>query len=416
MPAGDRARTGSQSRKAPRFTSFLQWPVGFSAEQPGPRVTVRERTIRWAAVAGLIWRTMLIVTMLPLTISWSAQLPEVLAVALLAAGANIGLLVIVGPRNRPTLLRQRSFFVADIGVAAGLNLWTSAVIERGSLYAHYPWRDLFFPYVWGTIALWTGVRGVGTGVALVLLAAGPLQWGMTAINHSRFAADFAPVLDRDLWLVATFALALGATYMSRRMAEAVALVGEETARAELLRTMHDSALQTLEGIALQADASTPAEQRLPLIRDIACQQALRLRSLLRQNGEAHIDAPGLRAGLRRLVEEFRHEGLAVELVTHELVTEPSAPFAHALVAAAHEAFTNVIKHAGTNQAVVRAATRPDGVSVTIRDHGKGFALDSSPAGFGLTRSVAERMQEVGGTAEVWSEPGRGTRVTLWTPQ
>ena len=75
-----------------------------------------------------------------------------------------------------------------------------------------------------------------------------------------------------------------------------------------------------------------------------------------------------------------------------------------------------IENAGTDQVVVRAATRPDGVSVTIRDHGKGFALDSSPAGFGLTRSVVDRMQEVGGTAEVWSEPGRGTRVTLWVPQ
>jgi signal transduction histidine kinase len=181
-------------------------------------------------------------------------------------------------------------------------------------------------------------------------------------------------------------------------------------------TMHDSALQTLEGIALQTDAPTPAEQRLSLIRDVARQQALQLRSLLRKNGETHIDAPGLQAELRHLAEEFRQEGLAVELVTHELAAEPSAPFAHALVAAAREALTNVIKHAGTDRAVVRAATRPDGVSVTIRDHGKGFALDPPTAGFGLTRSVAERMQEVGGVAEVWSEPGRGTRVTLWAPQ
>src|SRR4051794_21197784 len=70
VPRGDKGRAGSQGRDVSRVASLLQWPVGLCAGQPGARVAVRQRTIRWAGVAGLIWRTMLIVTVLPLTISW----------------------------------------------------------------------------------------------------------------------------------------------------------------------------------------------------------------------------------------------------------------------------------------------------------------------------------------------------------
>jgi signal transduction histidine kinase len=65
--------------------------------------------------------------------------------------------------------------------------------------------------------------------------------------------------------------------------------------------------------------------------------------------------------------------------------------------------------------VVRAVSRPDGVEVTVRDHGRGFGPGAERAGFGVDRSIVARMREVGGRAELWSAPGRGTRVTLWAP-
>ena len=37
------------------------------------------------------------------------------------------------------------------------------------------------------------------------------------------------------------------------------------------------------------------------------------------------------------------------------------------------------------------------------------------AGFGCDQSIRARIEEVGGTAEIWSEAGRGTRVRVWVP-
>jgi signal transduction histidine kinase len=91
-----------------------------------------------------------------------------------------------------------------------------------------------------------------------------------------------------------------------------------------------------------------------------------------------------------------------------------------LADAAHEALTNVVKHAGVDRAVVRAATVDDGTRVTVRDHGQGFdpaavQADATGARFGVRQSIKARMADAGGTAVVDSSPGRGTRVELWVP-
>jgi signal transduction histidine kinase len=58
------------------------------------------------------------------------------------------------------------------------------------------------------------------------------------------------------------------------------------------------------------------------------------------------------------------------------------------------------------------------VEVTVRDHGRGFDPEAERGGFdfGIEQSITGRMREVGGRAELWSAPGRGTRVMLWGPR
>jgi signal transduction histidine kinase len=95
--------------------------------------------------------------------------------------------------------------------------------------------------------------------------------------------------------------------------------------------------------------------------------------------------------------------------------EPTPNVAAALVEAVREALQNVTKHSGTSIVIVRADTVDSGIQVTVRDHGCGFDVEKVSRGFGLTQSVEARVKEIGGTAGVWSLPGRGTRVTLWVP-
>jgi len=399
--------------------------VGVRRTRPRSRVVlprslelaVQERTVRWAGIATLIWRTLTMLVILLLSLGWTERYPALVGVAIVVSAANAGLLVVVWKQARPTLLQYPATFILDIAIALGLNLATSFLIKHDTLYAGYPWHDLFFPYVWATVALWTGVRGPITGLVLLVLAAGPLQWSMTSVNQYPFSANLPAIADRDSWALASFLLALGATYLFRRSAEALAIAGHQTAKAEVLRAMHDSAIQALDGIRLKATPSSrPPGQSLAEIHDFAQEQAEALRDAYRRQLAALEEAPTLSSGLGELAARFRRQGLQIELLTEELTAELPPPVISALLGATGEALTNVQKHSGTNRALVRATTWGDGTVIAIRYHGRGLTTNKPTPCLGLQNSIVARMQEAGGTAEVWSEPGRGTRITLRIPK
>jgi signal transduction histidine kinase len=172
------------------------------------------------------------------------------------------------------------------------------------------------------------------------------------------------------------------------------------------RVLHDSALQALEGLGGRWSGGDEE------LRARARQEAARLRRAIQG---ADGEGGDLLAGLEAVVDDSTGRGLRVELVTAELDRDPDPAVVSALLAATREALVNVTKHAGVARAVVRAVSDEGGVRVTVRDHGAGFDPAAVARGFGLTQSVGGRMAEVGGTVDVWSAPGRGTRVTLWGP-
>ena len=55
----------------------------------------------------------------------------------------------------------------------------------------------------------------------------------------------------------------------------------------------------------------------------------------------------------------------------------------------------------------------NGVFCSVKDNGHGFDAAAVPAGVGLSRSIRDRVAEVGGRAEVSSSPGTGAEVRLW---
>ena len=66
---------------------------------------------------------------------------------------------------------------------------------------------------------------------------------------------------------------------------------------------------------------------------------------------------------------------------------------------------------------VYAEVSSDAVDVFVRDRGEGFSLDEVPQDrYGVRRSILDRMERHGGTAEVRSSPGAGTEVRLHLPR
>lgn len=81
-----------------------------------------------------------------------------------------------------------------------------------------------------------------------------------------------------------------------------------------------------------------------------------------------------------------------------------------------EAFTNIIKHAQATEIRVSTADTPDGVTLSITDDGKGFALEPALefGGRGLQNQM-RRAQAIGARVQ-WNCTERGTQFLLWLPK
>lgn len=108
--------------------------------------------------------------------------------------------------------------------------------------------------------------------------------------------------------------------------------------------------------------------------------------------------------LRRQAEALGvRYGLEVSVLATEPELGPSAK--HALYRIAAEAMHNVIKHARASRL---RGLLGDG-ELVVEDDGEGFDPGSATSGFGLG-TMRERAAQAGGSLEVSSAPGRGTRV------
>jgi signal transduction histidine kinase len=79
-----------------------------------------------------------------------------------------------------------------------------------------------------------------------------------------------------------------------------------------------------------------------------------------------------------------------------------------------EALSNVARHAGTGEAIVRLAFRNGALHLEVEDHGPGLPAESASRGLGLV-AMRERAELVGGTVTWTRPPAGGTLVSLVVP-
>ena len=77
---------------------------------------------------------------------------------------------------------------------------------------------------------------------------------------------------------------------------------------------------------------------------------------------------------------------------------------------AQEAINNIIKHSDADRASISVVSDAEGVVMTVKDTGRGFATEKIPPGYFGVHIMAERMEEIGGALTIESKPGYGTQV------
>lgn len=253
---------------------------------------------------------------------------------------------------------------------------------------------------------------------------------------------------RDRGFIQTLAELASIAIASARMRESEQQAAIIAERERIAREMHDSLAQVLgvthlRLIALQAKtaAMTPAgadAATLAAHAGVAPAQAAAIRSELDElaelTEEAYRDVReailGLREGarvdrsltdgLRAFLEKYSHQSGIPTTLESTLDDEPLlSPRAEVqVIRVIQEALTNVRKHSGASTAVVRISNGDDWTTFTIEDDGRGFDLGGTlldrDSGFGL-HTMRERMELAGGTLDIDSSRGRGTRVIARLP-
>jgi signal transduction histidine kinase len=199
---------------------------------------------------------------------------------------------------------------------------------------------------------------------------------------------------------------------------------EQRERRRLATDLHDYLAQLLVLARLKLGQAQPkitegAASTLLLQAEDALKQALTYtRTLVADLSPPVLREFGLPAALTWLGDHMLPHGLSVAVTIGKDCRQLPEDQAVLLFQSVRELLMNVSKHAGADRAIVSLSMAADGtLRVVVEDAGKGFdaaAADRPSDQFGLF-SIRERMQVMGGTLEVDSSPGRGTKATLILP-
>jgi signal transduction histidine kinase len=211
------------------------------------------------------------------------------------------------------------------------------------------------------------------------------------------------------------------------LAEAHHSAGVMAERERMAREIHDTLAQGMTSIVmlaqtasveLQRGGTDGAAARLAAIEDTARENLAEARALVAAFTPVALSEATLTEVLRRQGERFAAETgvdvqVSLDLPDEEVAALPQAQQV-VLLRSAQEALANVRKHARATQVRITLGLSDGGVWIEISDDGSGFTPAAVSAGFGLN-AMRGRVEESGGSVQVESSPGHGTRIQVLIP-
>jgi len=204
---------------------------------------------------------------------------------------------------------------------------------------------------------------------------------------------------------------------------------QENERQRLARQIHDGPAQSLTNLILQADICErlfdvdPAQARVELgnLKNAVNATFQKIRDFILTLRPMMLDDLGLVPTLKQYIQDFEEKsklptnftvmGHESRLPSYSEVT---------IFRMIQELLTNIQKHAHATHAQVSLDFQDDRVVASVEDDGSGFDVNEvqgnvqSRRGLGLS-TIRERTEMLGGTLQIESRIGRGTRVRIEVP-
>jgi ligand-binding sensor domain-containing protein/signal transduction histidine kinase len=213
---------------------------------------------------------------------------------------------------------------------------------------------------------------------------------------------------------------------------AIGLEARVNERTRIARDLHDTLLQSFQGLILRFQAATnllperpvEAKQRFESAIDQAAQAVTEGRDAVQELRSSTVETNDLAMAISALGEQLAADGTSADSALFRMAVEGTPRNLHPILRdevyrIAGETLRNAFRHAQARQVEVEIHYDAQQFQLRVRDDGKGIdpeilGKQPRPGHFGL-HGMRERAKIVGGQLDVWSELDSGTEVELSIP-
>lgn len=194
---------------------------------------------------------------------------------------------------------------------------------------------------------------------------------------------------------------------------------QENERKRIARDIHDDTIQSLVVVSHHLERALNTPKQAPHLKN-ARSQLLNtiegLRHMIANLRPTVLDELGLVVALELLSEQHPHVHYTLEGTPYELEYGQEL----GIFRAAQEILWNAERHAHAEQITMRLCYADGGLTLSVEDDGKGFVVprklqDFATHGHYGLLGIQERMVSLGGTVELSSQVGQGTRISIHLP-
>jgi signal transduction histidine kinase len=252
----------------------------------------------------------------------------------------------------------------------------------------------------------------------VPVQAGQQLFGMLYLTDR---LDDLPFTQQDQWLVETLAgyaaLAIAETQLREQQRRLTLLEERERVGMEL----HDGVIQSLYAIGMHLQLLKMSSPSLTIdltaaMRDIDT-VIEDIRHYILNLKTASQEQKSVRQYLEEVIARLHvPESLAVRIMATDSPPPFAPPMMETICQIAHEAVSNIIRHAQATEALIAVQIEARQFQMTIQDNGRGFhpEVSSSYEGLGL-HNMMRRTHINRGELTVDSAPDEGTRLIFRFP-
>ncbi|MGA8142939.1 MAG: PAS domain S-box protein [Candidatus Acidiferrales bacterium] len=214
----------------------------------------------------------------------------------------------------------------------------------------------------------------------------------------------------------------------RRLSQQLLNVRDEEQR-RVARDLHETAVQSMAAMKMLLDrvddlipkANNRARKLIQSTAEIADEIISQVRTISHLLHPPLLDEAGLSPAVRWYARGFaERSGIATRVELDEDFGRLPHETELAVFRIVQEALTNVHRHSGSPDAIIRVKRDEGNVCVEVEDHGRGMALSSKTGGSEVrlgvgTAGMRERVTQLSGIFEIRSAPGNGTTVCVNLP-